>query len=132
MVSPKGGKDERLYDLPDNVSVNFREPLFASLMQIAERILIQAELIQDSRVNIAEVPRALDCAQSDGVSCANHLAPFDAAPGQPHGKSQIVVVAAFAALRFGRAAELPSPDHERGIEQSAALHRVLLSSAPIG
>src|SRR5438132_9539503 len=86
------------HDLLHYVSVNFREPFFTALMQIAKRILIQPELIEDGGMNVAQVAGIFDSVQADGIGRAHHLAAFNATAGQPHGKAQVVMVAAFAAL----------------------------------
>ncbi len=100
--------------------MNFREPLFTPLVQITERILIETELVENGGVNVAEMAGIFDRVQSDGVRCTNHLTAFDPATSEPHRKAQVVVIAAFAALRFRRAAELAAPEHQCGIEQAAA------------
>ena len=72
-------------------------------------------------MNVAEVIGILDGAQADGVGGADDLAALDAAAGQPHRKAEVVVIAALAALRLRRAAELAAPQNQRRIEQAAPL-----------
>ena len=74
----------RSHDLVDHVSVNFREPLFAPLVQVTECILMQAELVEDGCVNVAQVVGIFHGVQSDSVRCADHLAAFDPTTSKPH------------------------------------------------
>src|SRR5690349_19436986 len=103
-----------LDDFRDDLAANFGEPLPAPLVHEAERVLVQPELIQDGRVDVAEVVRLLGSAQADRVRCSDYLPAFDPATRHPHAEAEVVMVAPFVALRFGRAPELPAPDHERG------------------
>ncbi len=43
-------------DLLDHAAVNLGQALFAAQVQIAEPVLVEAELMQDGGVNVAEVP----------------------------------------------------------------------------
>ena len=63
-------------------------------------------------------------AEAELVGGAVGHAALEAAAGQPDGEAPVVVVAAIAALRCRRAAELAAPEDERLIEQ-AALFQVL-------
>ncbi len=83
-------------------------------------MLIQPELVQNRRVQVAEVIGLLDRPETDRVGCANHLASPDAAAGQPHREADVVVVAPLAGLSFRRAAELSSPQHDGALEQASA------------
>ena len=60
-------------------------------------------------------------AEADGVGGAVSDARFDAAAGEPDGVAPGIVVAAFALLAHGHAAEFAAPDHERVVPQAAAL-----------
>src|SRR5262249_5106982 len=64
---------------------------------------------------------ALERPHAELVGGADRLAAFYAAAGQPHRVAVRVVVAALAPLREWGPTELAAPDHERLIEQPAAL-----------
>src|SRR5579885_1103213 len=99
--------------------MHLREPFFPAEVQVAEGVLLQAELMEHGGVNVAEVNGLLDGAEADGVGGADDLAPLDAAAGQPHGEAEVMMIAALAAVGFGRPAEFAAPEHERGVEQAA-------------
>ena len=80
---------------------------------IGQLVLIEAELVQDRGVDVAEVIGALDGVQADGVGGADDLPALDAAAGHPHREAEVVVVAALARLGLGRAAELAAPEDQR-------------------
>ena len=83
-------------DLFDDSAFDEREPLVPAQMRIGQSTLVEAELVEDGRVEVAEVNRILDGAQANGVGGAHDLAPFDSAARHPHGEAEIVVVAALA------------------------------------
>ena len=69
--------------------MHFSEPLFPPLMHEAERVLIQAELVEDRRVNVAEVVWFLDRLQTDRVGGPDHLAALT----QHHAHQQLAAEA---------------------------------------
>src|SRR5262249_19666008 len=98
-----------------------REPFAAAEVGVAQIVLIEAELVQDRGMDVAQMAAILDGAQADGVGSADDRAPLDAAAGQPHAEAGVGMVAAATTLGFRRAAELAAPQHQRRIEQAAAL-----------
>ena len=98
-----------------------RQAFAPAEVRIAEFVLIEAELVQDRRVDVAQMAAILDGAQADVVGGADDRAPFDAAAGEPHREAEVVMIASPAALRFRRSAELAAPQHQRRIEQAAAV-----------
>src|SRR5207248_181274 len=109
------------YDLPDHLPLHERQPLVPPQVRVRQLVLVQAELVKDRRVQVAEVVRLLDGAEADGVGGADGLAPLDAAAGHPHGEADVVVVAAPAGLGLGRAAEFAAPEHQRAVEHPPPL-----------
>src|SRR5438067_2210540 len=104
-------------DLPNHLAAHQRQPLLPAQVREGQLILLEAELVQDGGMHVAEVVRLLDGAQADGVGGADDLAAPDAAAGQPHAETEVVVVAAAAALRLRRPAELAAPQHQGRVEQ---------------
>src|SRR5215510_8769229 len=90
--------DTNLHQVGNDTAVDFGQPFFAALVQITQRILVEAQLVQDRRMNVTEVNRLLHSSQADFVRGAVDLAWPKAATSHNHGESEIVVVAAFAAL----------------------------------
>ena len=81
--------------------------------------MIEAEERQHRRVRIVDVHLVVDGAQAELVGGADDLAALDAAAGHPHGEAVRIVIAALAALRRRRAAELARPHDERFLELTA-------------
>src|SRR6266545_5337885 len=73
-----------LDNLVDHFAVDLGEALAPALVKIAERVLIESELVQDRRVNVADVVRVADRAQSDLVGRSHDLSAFHPAPRHPH------------------------------------------------
>src|SRR5262249_27270988 len=82
------------HDLPDHLPLHERQPLVPPEVRIRQLVLVQPELVEDRRVQVAEVIRLLDGAEADGVGGADGLPPLDAAAGHPHREADVVVVAA--------------------------------------
>ncbi len=93
--------------------MDLRQAFVATEVRVGELILVEAELIQDGSVNIAEVIRFLDRSQADGIGGSDDSAALDSATGHPHGEAQIVVVSANARLCFRRTSELATPQDQR-------------------
>src|SRR5262249_4505853 len=81
--------------------------------------------MQDGGVQVVDVDRMVDGVHADLVGGAVHDSALDAAAGKEGGEAGVVVIAAGLAvlgrLRVGGAAEFAAPDHERVVEQAAAL-----------
>src|SRR5262245_20214450 len=105
-----------LDDLFDDLAFDEPEAFIAAEVGIGEVVLVEAEEVEDGGVDVAEVVGLFDGFEANGVGGADPLAAVDAAAGEPHGEAEVVVVATFAALSFGRAAEFAAPKDERGIE----------------
>src|SRR5947209_48999 len=54
------GSTDLLDDLPDHLSLHKCQPLVAPQMRVRQLILLQPKLMQDRRVNVAEVHGILD------------------------------------------------------------------------
>ena len=105
-------------DLADRLAEVDLQPLAAGDLQPAR---VEAELVQDRGVDVGDVVAVLDGVEAELVGRAVDDAALDAAAGQPDREAVGVVVAAVAALRPGRAAELGRPDDQRLVEQAALL-----------
>ena len=99
------------------------ELLVQAAVEVGQAVGVEAELVQDRRVQPLDVQAVLDGGAADLVGLADARAPLDAAAGHPHGEAEGVVVAARAlGVLGGRlAAELAAPDDQRLVEQAAAL-----------
>src|SRR6267378_1857370 len=63
-------------DLFDHSAFDEREPLIPAQMRIGQSTLVEAELVENGRVEVAEVDGILDGAQANGVGGAHDLAAF--------------------------------------------------------
>jgi len=95
-----------------------------------EFLVIEAEQVQNRRVQIVDVDFAFRRRETELVRRAVHVAASYAAAGQPHREAVIVVVAAidFAGvgtgrgqLDRGRAAKFTAPNHQRVLQHAALL-----------
>src|SRR5688572_13583107 len=89
-------KGNWLNDLLDHSAFDEREPLVPAQMRVGQLTLVQAQLVKNGRVQVAEVDGILDGAQANGVGGPHHLATLDSAARHPHGETEIMVVAALA------------------------------------
>ena len=97
----------------------------AALESRGELGVIEAELVEDGRVEVVDVDFVLDCVKAEVVGLAVVDTAFDAAAGEPHGEGVRVVIAAIsAALGHGGATEFAAEDDE-GVFEHAALFEIL-------
>ena len=64
-----------LEQLLDHFAADLGQPLFAPLVQVAQRVLIQPELVQDRGVDVAEVDAGFDVARRPMSSVAPTIWP---------------------------------------------------------
>lgn len=78
----------------------------AALESRGELGVIEAELVEDGRVEVMDVDFVFDCVEAEVVGLAVVDTAFDAAAGEPHGEGVGVVIAAIgAALGHGDTTE---------------------------
>src|SRR2546423_1522012 len=80
----------------DHLALDEGQPLITSEVRIGEPLLVQPELVQNRRVQIAEVTGLFDCPETDRVGCSDDLASLDASTGQPHREADVVVITPLA------------------------------------
>src|SRR5262249_57178782 len=86
--------------LPDHLPLDEGQALVAPQVRIGQPALVQPELVQDRRVDVAEVVWLLDRAEADRVGGPDDPAPPDAAAGHPHREAAALGVATPTALRL--------------------------------
>ena len=64
--------------LPYHLSFDKRQPLVPAEVRVGERVLVESELVQDRRVDVAEVIWFFHGVQPDRVRGADNLAAFHA------------------------------------------------------
>src|SRR6516225_3255589 len=127
---PKAGVSSQ--QLPHDPSVHVGQAEIAAGVAIGEALVIEAQEPEDSGVQIVNVDGMLDGTETEIVGGAMNLASLDAAAGQPHAETIVIVVAAIDAAGIGArsrqlhrrsSAKLAAPDQQR-IVQHAALFQV--------
>ena len=91
------GYPQNLLDHPRRPAVG--QPLFAAVGVVDEPVVVEAEEVQDRRLEVVGRDDVLDRAVADLVGGAVGHAALDAAAGQPDREALAVVVAAGAARR---------------------------------
>ena len=111
------------------------EALVETLELVAEPLVIEAELVEQGRGEIADVHRVLDDVVREVIRLAVRQPAADAAAGEPEREAARVVVAAVvlprqAPLAVDRPAELAAPDDEGVVEEAPLLQ--VLDEGPAG
>ncbi|MFT5108198.1 MAG: hypothetical protein ACI9UA_003841 [Pseudoalteromonas tetraodonis] len=83
--------------------------------------MIDAEQVQDRRMQVVYANAILDGLISELVARAILHAAFDAAASHPHREDMRVVIPALAVLRIGGATELTAPHDEHLVEHPTSL-----------
>ena len=107
-------------NLLDRAAVVDLQPLTAGDFELPG---LQAELVQDRRVNVCDIMAVFDSVETDIVSGPVSDPTLDAATRQP-GAETLRMMITSVTLSPGRATELRSPNNER-LFQQAALFQVL-------
>ena len=109
-------------------AVHVGEPEIAAGVAIRQTLVVQAEQVQDRRVQVVEVDLVLDRVVAVVVGRAVRRPGFTPPPASHMVNASRIVVAAVGALRSRRAAELAAPDDERVLQQAARLQ--IVQAAP--
>ena len=100
----------------------------AAGIAVGQRFVVEAEQMEDGRVEVVDVDFSLGDAQADVVGGSVDMPAFDSAAGHPDAEAVVVVIAAHFGcerhLRGRGAAELATPDDE-GIIEHPAIFEVL-------
>ena len=97
-------------DLLDHLPVHVGQAEVAAGVAVRQLLVVEAQQVQDRRVQIVDVDLVLDGGEAELVGRAVDVPALDAAAGQPHREAVVVVVAAvdLAGVRARRAAARPS------------------------
>src|SRR5690606_37354629 len=110
-------------DLADHLAVDVGEAAVDAVAAVDEALVVDAELVQNCRVDVVTVgrPVAVEGLVRPLVAFAVGDAAADAAAGEPVREDERVVVAAERTLVAGHAAELGRPEDDRVVEHAALL-----------
>src|SRR5205807_6159706 len=103
-----------LYDLPINICQTEVAPLEAQ----SKPFVIDAEQVQNRRVQVVNMHAVLDRREAELIRGAHVSSSLRAAAGQPHGVGIDVMIAAdrLTNLAHRRTAEFTAPDDQRVVE----------------
>src|SRR5688500_9963179 len=95
-------------------------------MEVGQPLVIDPQQVQQRGVEVVDVDAALDDVVAEVIGGAVDEPRLDAAASHPDGEAARMVVTAVVgrgelALRVARTPELPAPDDERVVEQTAPL-----------
>lgn len=103
-------------DALDDVAMDVGEAEVASAVMEGELLVIESEQMEDGRVEIMHMNAIVDGFISKIVGGAVSHSAFDAAPGQPHGEAEAVMVSALGAFGGGGAPEFSAPNDQSILE----------------
>src|SRR5262249_17979933 len=113
-------------NLPHYIPMYIRQPEIASLEAVRQARVLDAEAVEDGRVQVVDVHRVARDVVAVIVGLAELEAGANAAAGHPEREAAAVMIAAVVgrsecALAVDRAAGLAAPDDDRIVEQAALL-----------
>src|SRR6266699_5458351 len=97
----------------DNISVHIGQPPIYAIVPKGELCVIDAEQVQYRCVYVIAVSRMDRRFVGPLVALAVSHAALDAAPRQPGGESEWIMIAAFGALTARHSTEFRRPNHDR-------------------
>src|SRR5262249_34340409 len=108
-------------DLVDHSTGDVRQSEVAPIIAVREPQMIDTHETQDRSVKIVDADPIDDGFVAEVVGLAVESAPLDSAPSHPGCYRVGIMISAGsgALLRAGQAADLASPDHQRGVHQAA-------------
>src|SRR5690606_26452182 len=105
----------------DDFSIDHRRPLGPAVVPERQLQVVEAEQMQDGRMDVVRIHLLADRLQSDLARLAERRAGPAAAAGEPLRVAPRIVVAPVGALAERRAPELRCPDDQRRLEQTEGL-----------
>ena len=119
----------------DNLTVHIRETIIASLVREDQLLMVDAQKMQDGRVEIVNMDRVLGDVVGEIICFTVHMTLLDPASSEKDAETAWVVVASVvflgeSALAINGTAKLTTPDHQRVVEQPA--HFEILDQARSG
>ena len=111
----------------DNMAMHIGQPELAARVEMGQPLVVDAELMQDRRLQVMHVDRLIDDMEPKVIGRSIAEAPLHPAAGQPHRVRLRMMIATEASAECGivldhrRASELATPDDERLVEQAASL-----------
>src|SRR2546422_407686 len=109
--------------LLNHFSMHIREPALGAVVVKGQSLVIQAEQMEQGRVQVMNRADILDRLVTEFIRGAVAESALYTRPGQPDGETvRIVVAAARALLKGWHAAEFRHPHNERLVQQAAGFH----------
>ena len=108
-------------DVSHHSAGHIGEAEITSGIAVRESLVIQAQQVQDRRVQVVHVHSTLNRLVTDFVGLAVAEARLDSTACQENREAAGIVIPAVVALIEGRPAELATPPHQCVIQQTALL-----------
>ena len=106
-------------DFANDVTVNVGQTSMRTIVIIGQPLMVQAEEMQDGRVEVMDVHHVFDGLVAEFIGRAEAETSLHARTGQPRGETLRVMVATFSSfLKRRHPAEFRGPEDERIIQQS--------------
>src|SRR6266568_2303566 len=126
LASPKGPKEKSSQDSFDGLAVNLRQAEVAALKPIRDAFVVDAEALENRRVQVVNVHRVLDDVVAVIVRLAVTDARFDSATRHPDRVATAVMIATVVvlfnlALAIDGTAEFTAPNDQSVVQQTALL-----------
>src|SRR6185436_18643968 len=90
--------------------------LVATIVQISQLLVIQAEAMEQRRMKVMNVGAILHRAKPNFIRGANHGPAANPGAGHPNGEPPWVMIAAIPFFIKRRPPELTAPNHERAVQ----------------
>ncbi len=105
-------------NLFNDASMHIREAEIAAGIPIGQFFVVEAQEVQNRRVQVMDVDFILDGGEAKVIGRAMDVAAASAAASQPHAESIMIVIATAQRRQFGdgRPSEFAAPHDQRGIE----------------
>ena len=111
----------------NDIASHIGEPKVTALVTERQFLVVQAQAMKDSCMQIVDVDLILNNRQTQIVRLANHLPSLNTSSSHPDAERERVMISSFSSLRGAavfhqrRAAEFPSPYHQSTVKQSTLL-----------
>src|SRR5689334_14692156 len=81
-------------DVLQDLTLYLGQPFFAAEIHVAKSVMIETNLVQHRRMEVAEVHAIFDCLKANVVCSSINGTALEAAACKPHRESRVVVIAA--------------------------------------
>ena len=113
------GEGASTQDVANDGAVDVGEAVVAAAVTVGEAFVIEAQAVEEGRVEVVDVDGVLDGFGAVVVGASVGEAALDSASGHPDREALVVVIAAILLAAVGGAAELAAPEDEGVFEEAS-------------